>query len=149
MTFNSDLAAGQAAEAYLIQKYAGKLIPSTDRKWDLTTLSGDKIEIKLERRKASELKNLFVESIANDNKGTLGGPYRSYKDKIKYFGWLVSDSKELYLFETDKLVEIVDLIIAREGLKPKKVRNTTYNTLGYAVKIEWLLPYRIDILDIL
>lgn len=149
MNWADDLKAGQAAEAYLLATYPGLLIASKDRRWDVETLEGKHIEVKLERRKAADLKNLFVESIANDNKKTLGGPFRAYEDKVDYFGWLISDSKELYLFKTDELVEIVDKIIIEHKLKTKVVRNATYNTLGFAVPLALLIPYRIDILDIL
>lgn len=149
MTFHEDLKAGEGAETYLINKYPGKLIKSNDRRWDLETLSGKKLELKLERRPAEKLKNLFIESIANESKQSLGGPNRAQADGVDYFGWLVSDTRELYLYETEKLCQLIDEIIEQHNLQPKRIPNKGYVTLGYAISIPLLKPYSIDILDIL
>lgn len=147
VNWKKDLEAGQAAEQWLLEQYPDKLIKSANLKWDIETITGKKLEIKLERRSTDKLKNLFVETIANSNKHTFGGPFRALHDEVDYFGWLVSDSKKLYLFETQILVDEVLNILANNNFQIKSITNGSYSTLGYAIPISLLEPFCCDIVQ--
>jgi hypothetical protein len=89
------------------------------------------IELKADTYKSS--KNLFIETIANTNKNTVGGPYQAKKYNANYyFYWFINDDyQNLFVFGVDELINWLDL--NGKHYRSHDVKNGSYYTRGLLI----------------
>lgn len=148
MTFSTDLALAQSIDSYLIDKHKTLFGPATSLTHDLVYLpTGELVELKVERR-GVESPNLFVETVANNNKQSPGGPYRARQDGVALYIFIHASCKTMFAFRTDTVISVLEAAVKQENLKQHKIYNKTYYTLGFAVPKRLLLPHCIDIISL-
>ena len=141
--WEGSLILGKKGEDFFYENYKNFLNKSDDLRWDFTTKSGLKIDLKCDQYPSHATKNIFVETIANTNKKSKGGPYKSAQDGVDLFVYMFQDTKEVYCFRPSELIDVVEK--ESSNLFIRTVRNKTYNTQGYAIPKVKVLDIAIDI----
>jgi len=127
------------------EKYFQTLYPEatkTSGRVDDFVLNGKRIELKTDTYSMAKTPNFFMEYFGNVKAGAIGGPWRSCKDNIDYFVYLFLYDKKMFWFESCRLANFLDEHI--KTLKPKTVRNSTYEAYGFAVKRDDVAHLQID-----
>ena len=149
-TFNnweSDLKRGLKGEEFILNCYPNKLTKSKDLRWDFDTYNGLKIETKCDFYPSQATNNLFIETISNNTKNSKGGPFISLENGVDYYLYMFNDSKEIYCFKTEELVNrVLELM---PNLHLRTVRNKYYDTKGYTIPKDKLIDLNIDLEEIL
>lgn len=128
--FKEENKKGMKGEEYVMKKWGWKRLTKTGP--DFRTRYGKIIELKTDYV-AARTGNIFVERWSNFERKTVGGPFRSFREKCDYFSTLVW-KKELISFKPLELISYLEeLGYTKEDLKP--VKNKNYTTKGWAVPI--------------
>ena len=130
--WKTQLSVGQRGEKLFQETYPKST--QTDGRIDDFILDGERIELKSDSYEMSKTSNVFLEFYGNTDKKSVGGPWRTAQDDIKWFVYLFLHDKKFFWYESKKLVKFLDEHI--KTLKPKIVRNKGYDTCGFAVSRE-------------
>ena len=147
--FKKDLLRGDKGEAVIEKRYLCK--KSKDLRYDLISAKGKTWEVKTDYYDMKKTPNFFIEKISNEEKNTLGGPWRAHKDGVEIFSYLYFKNRKHYIWEVDTLVEQLEKLV--EGKEMTSVKNEyngqLYYTLGYKIPrklLEWSC-FRVDVID--
>lgn len=94
-------------------------------------------EIKSEIR--ADDRNIFIETISNTDKQTIGGPRRALLENAELIVYHFMQNNVVYIFETKKLVEATDKLISEYPETKKFIKNKNYYTEGYALSLRTVL----------
>lgn len=143
MSFQRDLKFGNAAEVSFVAKWADKLQLLDGFNGDFKIIStNQKIELKTDRRAASDTGNIFIERYSHKDKQTPGGPYKAQLVDCTFFIYLFAHCGTYYTFNTAELVALVE---AMPNKKPFNVKVGGSNAMGYLVPITLLSPIAIEL----
>lgn len=130
--FNYDLKIGHEGEDRFASKYP-EFKRTDGRSNDLISKTGETVEVKFETRTSKETPNFFVEYISNESKKSPGGPWQS---KADYFCFWFSDDVH-FVFRTEEFRERAEHRIKQAKLKPVRIKNKGYDTLGFPMPRKW------------
>jgi len=108
-------------------------IKSEERAIDFHLNTGESVEVKTDTYPMEKTANFFMETVSNSESGKLGGPFRARQDGVKFFVYYYLNNKQFFWFDTIKLCEKLEQLIAEKKYKIKSIKNKTWLTLGYAV----------------
>lgn len=128
--FSSSLKKGQIGEEFLLTKWP-ELQRLDGYVHDFKLSTGETLELKTDSYDHSKTKNFFFERWSNAAKHKPGGPYQALKNGTDLFAYLFMQNGFLYLFDTKKLVDTLEPIVA--DLKLIDISNKTWTTQGYKV----------------
>lgn len=109
-------------------------VTKTDGRVSDFVLNGEHVELKTDTYSMDKTPNFFMEYYGNVDKGSIGGPWRAARDKVKWFVYMFIQQKKCFWFESEPLVKFLDKHI--KTLKVKVVRNKGYEAHGFAVNRE-------------
>lgn len=123
---------GTIGENLFVKSYP-KLNPqkSKNSKYDFKLKDGTTTELKTDTYSMDDVENFFMEALSNIKTETLGGPWQAYKNKIDHFVYLFLADKTFFWFEPKSLCAELNKLI--KDLKPVKILNKRYETLGYKI----------------
>lgn len=127
--WHEQLSIGNKGERLFQQMYPAAT--KTDGRVEDFILDGKRIELKTDTYSMAKTPNYFMEFYGDVKKGSIGGPWRSCRDNIEYFVYLFLHDKKAFWFHACELARFLDEHI--KTLKPKRVRNATYEAYGFAV----------------
>lgn len=147
--FATDLARGQAGEAFLTNRHPGLTFPSGDeRRWDLEAYEVDsfdgqpysRIEVKTDSRPRRSTPNFFMEQrtrVRGQDGYLLGGPWRAVADGVDTFVYLYhdpehpADSVAYWFDDIPALTEHLDEHI--DWYEVRRVRSARLTAVGVLV----------------
>lgn len=101
--FKSSLAKGVAGEMLLTQ-YMPELIRLAGRKADFAhATTGELYELKTDSYNMNKTANFFIEIYSDIERGKLGGPAQALEHGSKYWMYLFTQNKILFIFDTKAL----------------------------------------------
>jgi hypothetical protein len=131
-SFNKQLNTGNLGESLFYQAHCGTLNRTDGRKNDFQVKeTGEGLELKTDTYSMAKTPNFFIEHISNESKGSPGGPWQSLANGTPNFVYFFVSDLTCFQFKTDELCARLDLIIPT--LKPVRVENPKYTTIGYRV----------------
>jgi len=125
------MAVGDLGEKAFIESYPILApVKSKDRAFDFDLKTGSTVELKTDDYDMEATKNFFMETSSH---GKLGGAYRAKQDNVDYFVYYFIKNKTFFWFNTIKLCEKLDELIASKKFKIKIIRNNGWTAEGYAI----------------
>ena len=98
------------------------------------TKTGDYLELKTDSFDADRTPNFFFERYSDLEKKTDGGPWQSLAKNCRWFVYYFSTNKICFIFETQKLVEKLEILIDFDDYCD--IVNKKWITRGYKVARE-------------
>ena len=138
--WHEQLSVGNKGERYFQTLYPSAV--KTNGRVDDFVLNGKRIELKTDTYSMAKTPNFFMEYVGNTKSGAIGGPWRTCKDNIDYFVYLFLYDKKLFWFNACELSKFLDEKI--KTMKPKRVKNATYEAYGFAVNRDEVAHLQID-----
>jgi hypothetical protein len=146
--FNDQLNIGEIGEQTFLNKF-NKEIESkkNSREPDFRIISTDEfIELKTDNwtlsnifsYKTKETPNIFMEQYSDYDRKTIGGPWRAKKENCKYFIYYFINNDIFFVFNTDLLVSVLDIVTKNKTLK--LIPNVKWITAGYPIPRKILEP---------
>ena len=132
--FQTQLAVGKNNEALFKSKFPN--LNKLDGKGPDFELNGMFIELKTDTYDPSKTGNFFMEQFSDKARQSPGGPWQAKGKGSVVFCYHFIKTGELYVFNTSKLVEHLDLHVSE--YRNIDVRNRTWITLGLLVPISSL-----------
>lgn len=133
-SFKDQLCTGNEGEKLFASVYKEKLTKLSPPGPDFRTSKGDFLELKTDTYDMSSTPNFFIERFSNAKYQTPGGPWKAQENGCKYFAYMFIKNKIWFLFEVDKLIEILDKIVKEKQLKLEEIKNKGWITQGYKIK---------------
>ncbi len=142
-SFYKDLVRGQDAEAKFLDKYGAGLEPFDERRADFKIKgSSFLVELKSDYYSHEKYDNFIMERYSHDKVD--GGPWRAYRQKVKYFVYWFVTEDVLYIFESVRLLARVKKMVKKHNLKLYKRENIKHTTQYYKVKREWFVDIMLE-----
>ena len=138
---------GDDGQQLMVLRFPKELQLQEGKNPDLKILStGDLVELKTDTYSFSPIfsvskkltPNLFMEKYSDKDRQMIGGPWRAKSEGCKYFAYFFLNNDLLYLFETDTLVQLLDVIVLNMPLK--NIPNKGWITQGYPIHHKLLDP---------
>ena len=80
--------------------------------------------------------NFFIEVYSDNDRQTLGGPFRANEEGVDYLVYIFADPFKIYILNTRKLKKVACRIIRNLTKNDEKyIPNNGYQTMGYALPI--------------
>lgn len=137
--FQDQLKVGQKGENLLVNVTHGAIAPLDGRTNDLKIVKTSlTIELKTDTFNMERTPNFFIERFSTDTGFEAGGPWQALEKGSDLFIYMFVVQGECFVFKTKELVEALEPMIRNMKLTP--VRNRAYNTLGYKIKRDTLVP---------
>lgn len=127
--FKSDLSTGHQGELLLLKLWP-ELVHLDGRKADFITPDFQTLELKSEKRSMAETENFFIEHWSDYDKKKMGGPWQALGRGASLFAIMFLPDETCFVFNTHELVSVLE---AMSGLKPVKIFNRGWITVGYKV----------------
>lgn len=128
--FTKDLKKGKKAELDFLAACGKSIVASDGFKGDFVAVkSGEKLELKTDFYAHDLTKNFFMERYSYDEKN--GGPWQAADHGCKYFVYYFKNPGFIYVFETKKLVDLLNNLTKSMGYV--NVYNQGYTTRGYKI----------------
>lgn len=136
--FFKSLKSGEVGQERFLEENADLLTATDGRSGDFEMKDGSgKVELKYEANyTTTSTINFFVETISNDQKMTLGGPWQAQAHGCLYYVHMFSDGIEFW-FKTDNFIPIAEKLINSGQYKMHSINNRSYYTNGYALPREF------------
>lgn len=148
MAFRKDLKFGDQGVDYFISLSPKKLEKTDGFAGDiLLKASGSILELKTDRRAASETNNIFVEQYSHHLKKTVGGPWQAQKHGCKYYAYLFEKCKSLYIYKVSDLIKYITE--NKKELRHHQVNRTYSNASGFIISIDNLKHLELKLKDII
>ena len=128
--FQKDLAFGKDAEAKFAIRFP-ELKHTDGYKGDFIMPCGSILELKCDKYCHDKWPNLIIERFRSAERN--GGPYQSLDHGAKFFAYNFTKGGQLYLFDTQELVNACDRIAAEHCLQLQGIGNKTYTTRFYRI----------------
>lgn len=140
MSFHEDRKFGDDGVRRFVDRYT-YLVFTDGRKSDLR-IEGTEIHVehKADSYDFYDYGNLIIERYSREEKP--GGPY-SAEEKCKYFVYNFVANDIIYVFETKKLVKLVDKLVKKHNLKLCNRWNPKYVTRYYKIPYKYLAEIEI------
>lgn len=113
---------------------------SDDLAYDFIINGGASVELKTDDYLMTETPNFFIETVSDTATQKPGGPFRAFKDGITFFVYYFVRNKTFFWFETTKLHNRLQELIASGKYPLKSIKNKGWITTGYAIPREELTP---------
>lgn len=138
--FREQLAVGDMGEKDFKKAYQ-VLEPKksqVDLAYDFILKDKKRVELKTDSYPMDKSPNFFMETVSDIQSGKLGGPFRAYKDGIEYFVYYFIEDCTYFWFETKKLHDALEALIASGKYQLKSIKNKGWTAEGYAIPREAL-----------
>lgn len=135
-SFKKQLRVGDEGEALFRQNYASlNPVKSEDKAIDFLINGNESVELKTDTYLMSDTPNMFIEQYSDDEKKTLGGLWRAYDDKVKYFVYFYMKDKTFFWFDTVKFYEGLMPLIKKNKYKTHRILNHggKWRSLGHLI----------------
>jgi hypothetical protein len=110
------------------------------RKHDLIDeATGETYELKTDSYDMSKTPNFFIEYYSDLERAKRGGPWQALANNTKYFVYMYPTNNTFFIFETEKLVAMLEHIV--QDMMMIRIPNRTWTTCGFKVPRECLVEY--------
>lgn len=135
--FAIDLSVGRIGELAFIHACQGSVEPLDGREGDCKVKGSNvKLEIKTDSYDMNKTPNLFIEKYRSAQRA--GGPWQALEHGCKYYVYCFSKNAQIFVFETKKLVERMELLHDSKNLTLTSVGNGSYTTRGLKIHRDWV-----------
>lgn len=132
--FLNSLRSGEAGQRQFLESNANLLTATDGRAGDFEMNDGSgRVELKYEANYSiTTTQNFFVETISNDKKMTLGGPWQAKANNCMYYVHMFNDKSEFW-FRTLEFIPVAEKLIGSGKFRMHSINNRSYYTNGYAL----------------
>ncbi len=140
-TFKEQIKFGNTGETNFLNFYSSEGIEkSKTRDYDfIITATNEPVELKTDSWKEEDTPNFFIERYSDAFKESPGSVWQSSLKGVKFFCYYYINSGTIYWFEIVSFLKFLEEKI--KTLKPIKIFNKGYDTIGYKILRADCEPY--------